>query len=131
MADIELFYKILKLIGEILHEEPLLLHVPARLDREAQHKEIHEVAQSNQARRNLVVTSNFGQSNCIVWPFENLQVTIDNGSAEVKQLLPTNMPFNKCGQQLVQLVRQLRSSCDSPRGNSVISPKLSPPVTHS
>lgn len=97
-GPIETFYTIIKDIGELMREEPIVLHVPARPDRQAQEREIQEMVASHRIRRNLIITTHFAQSEKIIWPSENLDITV-TASSDIHVSCPM---FTEIGKQLLK-----------------------------
>jgi hypothetical protein len=101
-GPIETFYTIIKDIGELLREEPIVLHVPARPDRAAQEQEIREMMVVHKVRRNLIITTHFAQSEKIIWPYENLDITVTS-SSEINVYCPS---FTELGRALVKRLKK-------------------------
>lgn len=97
-GPIETFYTIIKDIGELMREEPMVLHVPARPDRQAQEREIQDMVATHRVRRNLIITTHFAQSEKIIWPSENLDITV-TASSDIHVSCPL---WTETGKQLVK-----------------------------
>ncbi len=73
---IDRFYNTLKFITAIIQEEPVLIHVPARLDREAQRNAVFDLVERNRDRKNIIITSSFAEQEKIIWPSEHIALTV-------------------------------------------------------
>lgn len=108
VSQVEVFHRILNVIGSIIRVEPSVLHIAARPNREAQMNEVKEQIESHRIDRNTVITSDLGKLFLIVWPFENLEVVVDGSGVMINLLNSPSGPTSSRGRILLEYCRSAR-----------------------
>jgi hypothetical protein len=90
----------LRIIEELLRDEAVVLHIPARPDRQSQTEAIKESELANRDRPDVIITSCVGDHDKILWPYEGLEVMV---SDEGVQLLIGAHQVSPRAQRLIEL----------------------------
>lgn len=108
VSQVEVFHRILAVIGSIIRHEPSVLHISARPDRQAQMSEVKDSVHTHRGERNVVITSDLGKLFLIIWPYENLEVVVDGSGVMINLLHSPSGPTSPRGRVLLEYCRSAR-----------------------
>lgn len=106
-SAIERYYRILRIIEEMLRDQAVVVHVPARPDRESQTEAIRETEMANRDRPDVIITSCVGDHDKILWPYEGLEVMVSDEGVQLLLGSPSPSPR---AQRLIELCTQRTAS---------------------